>query len=194
MSIPRRTVPPAEPLLTLPEVKTVLGIDALDTDDDTLIQGYMASAEGFLDGYSGHLGRCLVTQTWEQSFMVWPNRFIVLPFPDVQSVVLTYLDENDVEQTVAAADYRVVEGPKGAEIWLRKTFAFPALADHPAPIKATMVCGFGAAAQVPDPIKTAAKALIAGWYDAKASVTVTPFKEVPLMFSSLVNNYRRVPI
>lgn len=149
---PTRITPPAEMPVTLDEAKAHL-VDYAG-DDDALITGMIAAATDHLDGYSGILGRCIVSQQWRQDFASWsPLR---LPFPNVSAVSVTYLDVDGVAQAVAAADHRLIDAVRGPEIFFRPGWAAPAL-EHGAhgPVQITFTAGYGAAADVPASIKAA---------------------------------------
>jgi len=54
----------------------------------------------------GYVGKSLVTQTLELAGTSFPSTYFELPFGPVQSVAsIIYVDADDVEQTVDAADY-----------------------------------------------------------------------------------------
>lgn len=80
--IPVRTVAPADPIVTLSDLKLHLRIDY--DDDDALIGSYLAAAAAWLDGYRGVLGRCVMPQTWQVVYGAAGT--YRLPFPDVQTV------------------------------------------------------------------------------------------------------------
>lgn len=165
---PILVTPPAELPVSLAEAKAAARVDF--EDDDTSIDAYLAAAVAHLDGYSGILGRCLVTQTWRQGFRNWAPR-LRLPFPDVdaESVAVTYFDAEAVEQTVAPALYEVVEGHLGAEVVFKDAFSAPSLGtDLEARVLVAFEAGYGAAADVPADIKLAIKALTRHWYDGEA--------------------------
>lgn len=162
---PVLVTPPAEQPVTLVEVKGEARVDF--SDDDTLLESYLASAIAHLDGYSGILGRCMVTQVWRQDFRCWGQR-LRLPFPDVESVVVKYFDDGGVEQTLDAADYELVEGHLGAEVIFKEAFiALPLDSDRRAPISVELTAGYGAPAEVPADIKVAIQALTRHWYDGE---------------------------
>lgn len=160
---PTRTVAPVGLPITISEVRDA--VRALGTEDDVMLERYMAAAVDHVDGYSGILGRCLVTQTWTVGFDDWGWTFR-LPFPDVQSVEVAYLDEDGASQTVAGSNYELVRDDNGTSIRFRGAFSQPGLKDdEPFPITVTMVCGYGAAADVPADIRTYLIALAEHWYD-----------------------------
>lgn len=190
---PRLVTAPAELPVTLAEAKAQ--IRALDSGEDTLIQGLIDAATAYLDGHSGILGRALVTQTWSVSkpyFGLWRD---LLPFPDVDasSVVITYQDEDDVERTVSADDYWVAEGARGTFVEYRDSFGYPSLEDRPDAVTFTFNVGFGGAAAVPKPIKQAILLLAAHWYVNREAVYVMNGEpaSVPLGFEALCSAYRR---
>jgi hypothetical protein len=64
---PVRTVAPALNPVSLDEAKDHVGAAEFD-DDDRKLEGYIDAAVAYLDGYSGILGRALITQTWKVNF------------------------------------------------------------------------------------------------------------------------------
>ena len=64
MHRPVLVTPPAETPVSRTEAKAHLRVDG--TGDDDLIDGLIDAAVAHLDGYTGILGRCMVTQTWRQ--------------------------------------------------------------------------------------------------------------------------------
>lgn len=157
MFAPELVDPPAE-LLTLPEVKTHLRVDG--PYEDTYIQGLIAAAVGWMDGWQGVLGRCILTQTWATRHGVLVD--MDLPFPDVQSAVVTYLDAAGATQTVAPGDYRVRTERGVGRLILADGFAAPTLqAGRDDAVTVTAVYG---RAEAPHGLKAAALMLIAHWY------------------------------
>lgn len=184
MIAPTLITPPAA-LLWLPEVKTHLRVD--HDDEDALIGGFMAAAEGWLDGWQGVLGRCIRTQTW--AIRVAGLTDTCLPFPDVQSAEVTYLDAAGATQTVAGSNFRVrtING----EGWLTFSdgYAAPAvLAGRDDAVTITAVFG---KAEAPPALKTAALMLVAHWYaNREAVVTGTIATQVPMMVDTLIAPFR----
>lgn len=183
---------PAEAPVTPAEAKAWLRVD--HDDEDELITSLVAAAVAHLDGYSGILGRAMVNQTWRQDFGCWPgDRVLRLPFPDVSSVTVKYRDEDDVEQTVNATLYELLEDARGAYVRLKDSFTAPALADDRSePVQVTLVAGYGADADaVPGALKQAIKQLVAYWYENREAVSPGAMTELPLGVSALVAPYRR---
>lgn len=161
---PVRTVAPAADLITLDEAKENLRV--LHTDHDSRITALRDAAVAHLDGWSGILGRCLITQTWRQDLTRWSG-VVRLPFPDVQSIgSIVYSDADNVEQTVASSLYELLADDLGTYVHFLDGFTSPALyADRSDVVRITFDAGFGAAATaVPADIVHAAHVLIAHWY------------------------------
>lgn len=161
--IPALVTAPAELPVTIGEAKAQLRVDHFD--DDALISGLIASAVDHLDGYRGVLGRAIITQTWRDRARRW-HPVMPLPFPDVQSVVITYRDIAGVEQTVPPAEYELLDGAIGSRVYFKDAFLSPQLhEDEAEPITITFTAGYGAAADVPQDIKTAITLMVQMDYD-----------------------------
>jgi uncharacterized phiE125 gp8 family phage protein len=68
---PIRTVAPASTPVSLSEAKAHLRVTS--SAEDAVIQMYLDAAVSYLDGWAGVLGRCMVTQTWAQTFSDFPS-------------------------------------------------------------------------------------------------------------------------
>jgi len=189
MGTPYRISPPAETLLTLDEVKDYLNIT--HTESDVRLQSHIAAAEAYLDGYSGIMGRCLITQVWAMKLREWPCRVLRLPFPDVQSVSITYLDEDAVEQAYTADDFDLVQVHGRSEIWWTHTAQRPAVLERGMPITVEMTAGYGDRTDVPESIRLAALMLVAAW-DREDVVVQSRAFELPFGFTSLTAPHRAV--
>lgn len=75
MLAPVRVTPPAEPPVSLEEAKAHLRVDF--GDDDLYVAGLIEAATAHLDGWSGILGRALVTQTWRQDLCGFPRDGVI---------------------------------------------------------------------------------------------------------------------
>lgn len=186
MIAPVRTVAPATEPVTLQEAKDHLRV----THDleDTLIAALIDAAVSNLDGWSGILGRCIVSQTWRQDFGEFTD-CIRLPFPDVQSVTVAYTDDAGNAQTVAGSEYHLVNRASGAVIELADGAAWPSTYTRPDAVRVTMVCGYAA---VPAAIKAAILLHVGALYENRASVTDKPM--LPFAYDALVGPHRRLGV
>lgn len=124
--------------------------------DGELVGALIAAATSELDGWSGYLGRCLVTQTWRFDFPEFPADGVLrLAMGDLQSVVVTYVDEDGQTQTLSNALYRTVTDALGPAVVLNEGEAWPETDDRPAAVSVAAVLGYGAASAVPAAIKQA---------------------------------------
>ena len=105
MSLKLITAPASSPV-DLTTAKAHLRV--IHSAEDTLIQHMIDTAAAALDGPTGLLGRCVVSQTWEYMLDSFPSEWIEIPLPPLQSVTsIKYLDSDGVEQTLSSARYRV---------------------------------------------------------------------------------------
>lgn len=190
MLAPVRTAAPAA-LITTSEAKAQCRIDS--TDEDTLIDSLVSAAVSHLDGYSGVLGRALVTQTWQQDFSGFCSK-LRLPVGDLIAVTgVTYYDTSNAQQTLASSVYTAFTDSLGPYVTLKPDQVWPSIYSRADAVRVTWTAGYGAAAAVPPAIKQAALLLIAHWYDNRSGVAVgeTP-TEMPLAVNSLLAPFRRV--
>ena len=164
MTPPVRVTAPAVKPVTVENVRREAHIYHLEDDDR--LEMMIDAAVSYLDGWSGVLGRCIISQQWRQTFDDWAPS-LRLPFPDVSGVTLTYIDADGATQTVSADEYAVVETPVTAELHFWPTFAQPALRENAANrITATFTAGYGATgAAVPARLRLEIIRLAAYWYD-----------------------------
>lgn len=81
------SAPETQPV-TLAEVKGHLRVD--HGDEDERIIGLIAFAVGYLDGWTGVLGRCIMPQSWK--VVVEAGGAYTLPMPDVVEASADYGD------------------------------------------------------------------------------------------------------
>ena len=152
---PVRVAPPGVQAISLAEVKAHLRVDF--ADEDMIIAAYQQAAIDHFDGWSGVLGRCLISQQWRVSLSAFPcGDTITLPFPDVSAVDIAYSDADDAYQILAASAYRLLESRDGSVITLKSGQVWPATFDRPDALRITLTAGYGAApAAIPAPIRAA---------------------------------------
>jgi uncharacterized phiE125 gp8 family phage protein len=188
MIAPTLITPPA-PLLSVPEVKAHLRIDS--SHEDAMLEGLIAAAQAWLDGWQGVLGRCILTQTWASRCADLVDQR--LPFPDVVSAVVTYLDTAGATQTVAPLSYRLrTESGQGQLIFADGYSAPQVMAGRDDAVTITAVYG---RADVPPAIRTAALMLVAHWHrNSEAVVTGTITATVPIGVDALIAPWRVVAV
>lgn len=181
--------------ITSAEVKAQIGIDSSDTTWDTLIDSLIAAATGYIDGWSGILGRCIVSQTWEFRFDCFEYE-IDLPMPAASITSLQYYDTTDVLQTYSSSNYQLVQETDGSCICLYPTSTVPATSlNREDVVLVTAVCGYGAASVTPPAIKQALLMIVANWFaNREAAVVGASVAELPFAATALLAPYRRTGI
>lgn len=189
--VPTLTVAPTATPIGTTEAKAHLRVDHSDEDD--LITALVQAATAHLDGYTGILGRALVTQTWAQKIDDFPT-VIRLPLAPVQSVTsITYYDGANASQTLDSASYHLASDAAGAYIALNEGYGWPGVYNRPDAVTVTFVAGYGAAADVPSAIKAVIKLLVGHWYEHREAAG-EPMTELPLAAASLLAPYRRISL
>ena len=193
MLCPTLTVAPVEKPIALNMTKAHARID--HDDDDIYVEGLIDAAIARVDGYTGILGRCMITQTWSQTFPKWGTG-LRLSLPDVQSVVLKYRDDNDDEQTIPSSHYEIVEDAQSAVVIYRDAFVTPSLnSDRYAPVTAEMTAGYGDQPDdVPAAIRHALYMLVGHWYENRETVAGGAMTTVPESTDALLAPYRRIGV
>lgn len=124
--------------------------------DDNLIDLMITSSRQYVEQITG---LSLITQTRRINFDHFPY-CIYLSNGPVQSVVVKYRDENDVEQTLSASDYWIDTDSRIARIVVKNSW--PSTEDRPNAVTIDYVAGYGDAVDVPSPLKEAVL-LVLGW-------------------------------
>ena len=191
MPAPIRTVAPSGDLITLAEAKAHLRVD--HSDEDTYIPSLAMAAVSYLDGYSGRLGRALITQTWAQDYLAF-SEVMRLPLGDLIAVTsVTYYDSANSQQTLATSVYAAASDGLGPYISRKPGQSWPSSYARQDAVRVTWTAGFGAtAASVPAAIKHAALLLIAHWYANREAVNVGNItSELPLAYEALLAPFIR---
>ena len=159
--------------------------------EDALIENLLKAAEQHVEAM---VGRGLQTQTRRAHYSTWPS-VIVLPSPQVASVTsVVYLDDDRTETTLAASEYIASAlALPWAQAEIVPVSSWPSsLSDDDAdPVRVTYVCGYGAASDVPEPLRHAVRMLVAHWYEHREEVfTGSISKQIEMGFRALVEPYR----
>ncbi|AZN72746.1 hypothetical protein D5400_16990 [Georhizobium profundi] len=199
---PVRISAPTEAPVTLDEVKAHLRVverddagNALQHEDDALIQSYIDAAVSHLDGWSGVLGRCLVEQTWRADFAAF-TQCMRLPLAPVLSIAsVRYRLPDGTISTVAADNYALeLQGGGSALVWFKSKFSRPSNLYERRPVSIEFVAGYGVASNVPAALKHAIMMMVAHWYQHAEAVGQVSFEELPFAVSALTSPFRRISL
>lgn len=181
--------PPSGAILTLAAAKLHLRVD--HTDDDTLIQECIDGAIAHIDGYSGRLGRPLLSQVWSQSYANFSANPWRLRFADFISITsITYFDAANATQTLSSTIYSVLTDEIGPYINLVSGNSYPNVFSRDDAVTVTWVCGY---VNIPADIKVALKMMVAHWYDNRGViVTEKRLENIPMSVDALLTKYSRV--
>ena len=175
-----QTAPTVEPV-SLEELKAHLRVDI--DDDDALITSIGKAARQQAEVYTG---RAFCTQTWDLFLDSWPT-VIYLPYPPLSSVTsITYTDTAGDSQTVSTSVYTVDTDSEPGRIYLAYGQTWPTTRGIRHAITVRYVCGYGAAAAVPENVKHAIKIMAADMYENREEVvTGTTVNRIPILRSLL---------
>ena len=175
------SLPSTEPL-TKDDLRLWLRLPTSFTSEDTLITELIKEARVFIER---HTARALITQTIEQYFDTFPvaterdrlglnGRVLELYIAPVLSITsITYVptDGNPLNYsgTLNSANYYLdnisgLNSGSWPRITLKKGETWPAVESYPNAVKVTYQAGYGAASDVPGPIKKAIYRLVGRWY------------------------------
>ena len=181
-----RTVGPTFEPVTIDEAREqARGVEGVD---DALLAGYIVAARVAMER---ELGAAILTQTWVLRLDLFPCWEIPLPVPPLASVAsIKYQDVNDVEQTVAPADYvvdahaqpvgRVV--PAYGHVW-------PSTYPMPNAVTITYVAGVGTRGEVDEEVRQAILAGVASRYENREADSDKALLRLPA-WSDVVANLR----
>lgn len=188
MLAPVRTVAPATTPVSLSDVKAHCRVS--HNDDDAVLTSLLNAAVAYLDGWSGVLGRCLVTQTWRQDFASFGVlRLLLGPVASITSI--TYYDATNEQQTLSADVYGLFTDELGSYAGLKPGQSWPSAYGRSDAVSVTFVAGT-AAADVPASIKAAIMLLVGHWNENREAVTAGAMSELPLSVDALISPHRRI--
>ncbi len=183
-------LPMTRTLITAPATEPVTVVEARDwcratTDDDTFLTGAIITARSVLEQ---QLRRVFVTQTWDCYWDIIPaSPFLLFPNP-VQSVTAAYAtNDAGVEAAITAATYWLDAKSVPARLTLADDQEWPEAREWMA-LRVRIVAGYGAAADVPQPIKQAILMAVGYWYRYREAT-----QKLPQAAFELVQGYQ-VPL
>ena len=185
----RLSTPPSLTPVSVAEAKTHLRIDSSFTDDDTYIGTLIDVATLAAENYTN---LALMEQTFVLDIDAFPDYFNLLKGTlrvlTVNSI--TYSDQNNASQTLAASNYFGDGSIKPARIYFAPDATIPSTYDKPNAVSVNFTLGFTAASQVPAPIKQAILLMIGTYYDTRQTVSDRTYKEIPQSAEYLLMPYR----
>lgn len=182
------TPPSVEPIDRDDIAKLHLKLEDVTTEDALLDIWIQAAREAIED----RTGLSLITQSRQIKLDYFPTcGYIELMNGPVQadSVEITYFDTDEVEQTLAAADYWVDTHSNIARIVIKNYW--PAIKCRPNAVTIDYDAGFGdEAADVPAKLKSACLLRLGHLYENRQSVVMgTSVSEVPLGEDDLIAEF-----
>lgn len=183
---------PSTLALTLAEAKAHLRIDIATAAEDAEIEDFIRSAQQYIGGLTGILGRFLVPTTVVASMNGFPA-YIPLAYPPIQSIThVKYTDTAGVLQTVNSASYRLVTDMFAPYV----TTAFEA--EWPSDVRSdidsvqvTFVAGYADVASIPSPIKQAIKLMVGEAYARREMSSDRRLSAYPSIAAMSVDNLLR---
>ena len=182
------TTPPAEEPVTLAEIKDHLRVSG--TAEDSLLTLYAQMAR---EAVEEETWRALMPQTWTLYLPGWPaNGVIELPRPPLAAVTaITYTDEDGVEGTLAASNYRVDTAREPGRVVLAPNGAWPVDAlDSVNGVAVEFVAGYADASAVPVTAKAAILLQIGEIYANREAVIVGSTPQLAPAVVRLINLLR----
>lgn len=180
---------PASEPVTLAELKAQCRVEHSAEDD--LLTAYGIAARQQCESI---LERALITQTWARMLDCFPWSEIELGKPPVQAITsISYVDTAGATQTLSSSAY--VLDPTGEEpgfVLPAYSYTWPTTLDTAGAVTITFTCGYGAAAAVPDAIKTWIRMRVATLYRFRESIGAgMSMQEVPSRhLDGLLDPYR----
>lgn len=186
--------PPAEPVVSLAEIKRHVRATEFDDDDDYL-QALVVAATGLVDGPHGWLGRALVSQTWTYTFDKFPcERRVYLPLaPAISVEAIEYTDTSGNYVQLGAFETLGLNSSERAYFIPNYGQPWPATQDIFDAVVVTFVAGYGNAASVPKGIKQAIMLMVGHWYENREDVGDSKLAPMPMASEALLMPYRVWP-
>lgn len=198
--------PPSSYPITLAEAKAHLNV--VDSDDDDLIEQYIAAATQALDGPFGWLGRAIMPQTWYYYRDGFPGASgdwvtsagcacgtattncsgIEIPLPPLATVdEVAYADPDNPSSylVMPAADYATDNA--GYVGWVQPVDGWPSAATSLNAIRIKFTAGY---ATVPADIKQAIYLMVRDYYDLRGDQIVGVSAMSWRAVDALLNGYR----
>jgi len=184
------TAPAGEPL-SLAEAKAFLRVE--HNDDDATITALIAGARLQIEALTR---RALMTQTWRVTRDVWPASG-VLPLLPAPLRALIAVRVHDAEGNAQALDLQGfgLDRVAAPAVLAFARGALPPPGRKAGGIEIDIEAGYGAAADVPEPLRHAIRLLVAHWYENRALISASgEVASVPASVLALIAPWRVVSL
>jgi len=184
------TAPAGEPL-SLAEAKAFLRVE--HNDDDATISALITGARIQVEALTR---RALLTQTWRLTRDVWPASG-VLPLLPAPLRALVAVRVHDAAGNAQAVDPQSLGLDKVAApaVLTFERGALPPPGRRAGGIEIDIEAGYGAAADVPEPLRQAVRLLLSHWYENRALIAASgEVASVPASALSLIAPFRVVSL
>jgi uncharacterized phiE125 gp8 family phage protein len=167
MSLKPVTTPSEEPV-SLQEARAHL---RLESREDEYLTNLITAAQRHCESF---LGRALITQTWDLMLDCFPADEIEIPLPPLQSITyVKYKDTAGVLQTLDISCYIVDANSQPGRVSPAYGQSWPSTYDEIQSVQIRFVAGYGAAADVPQSIKSAILIKLADLYEHRGDETAS---------------------
>ncbi len=153
------------------------------SDDDALIGYYITAATQWAQAFRGQQ---FVDATFTQIFDGFPNAIELARSPVDSVTHIKYVDTAGDTQTLSSDNYQTDLASEPARIVCALGYSWPTTRDQLQTVEIEYVAGYGAAAAVPENVKTAIKQLVAHWYEHREVVGEARLQDVPFTVKSLL--------
>lgn len=177
------TTPPQSEPFTPAQAKAHLEVE--HSDDDAMIDAFVAAARSSVEAV---LKASLLPTVWTYKTDGFPLeiRLPVGPVLDASLVVVKYIDDAGVEQTLATDDYQVSVGETGV---IRAAYGktWPSTRPEMDAVRVQFTAGWASADDVPRAILAALRLMMGHLYEHREAVNIGNItSELPLAYRNLL--------
>ena len=169
--------------------KKHLRIDADENAENDLIEGYIAAAVEWIEGYTGLI---LTPRTVIETFDAFAPRIRLRAWPIVSIDGVSWLDRSGIEQDIPVDGHRLSAGRRPATLSAAAGTAWPcSIAADGGAVEIEMSAGFATPEDVPRAVVQAILLLVAHSYAFREPVAErTSSEELPFGVSALLRRWR----